>query len=60
MIEITHESETSVAILSRADYLLFDEKQRRVTYPGEFAEAGPNVFAIPAEDSDSIRRFTTI
>jgi len=55
MIEVTNEPEKVLETLAGADYLLFDEKQRRVSNPGEFAEAGPNLFAIPTEDSEGVR-----
>jgi FkbM family methyltransferase len=55
MIEVTNEPESVFAALAGADYLLFDEKQRRVSHLGEFAETGPNLFAIPAEDSEALR-----
>jgi FkbM family methyltransferase len=58
MIEVTNEPERVFETLAGADYLLFDEKQRRVTHPGEFAEAGPNLFAIPAEDSEALRKMS--
>jgi hypothetical protein len=54
MIEVTNEPERVFEILAGADYLLFDESKRRVSHPGEFAESGPNLFAIPAEDSESL------
>ena len=58
MIEVTNEPERVLETLTGADYLLFDEKQRRVSHPGEFAEAGPNLFAIPAEDSEALREMS--
>jgi hypothetical protein len=58
MIEVTNEPERVLATLAGADYLLFDEKQRRVSHLGEFAEAGPNLFAIPAEDSEALRKMS--
>jgi FkbM family methyltransferase len=51
MIEVTNEPEKVFEIFAAADYLLFDDKQRRVGHSGEFANRGPNLFAIPAEDS---------
>jgi FkbM family methyltransferase len=56
MIEVTNEPERVFETLAGTDYLLFDEKQRRVCHPGEFAEAGPNLFAIPAEDSKGVQK----
>ena len=56
MIEVTNQPERVFETLAGADYLLFDEKQRRVSDPGEFAEAGPNLFGIPAEDGDALRK----
>ena len=56
MIEVTNQCETVFDTFAKADYLLFDEKQRRVSDPGEFAEAGPNLFGIPAEDGDALRK----
>jgi len=58
MIEVTNEPERVFETLAGADYLLFDEKQRRVSHPGEFAEGGPNLFAIPAEDSEALRKMS--
>ncbi len=34
MIEVTNEPEMCFEILNAADYLLFDEKRRRVSQPG--------------------------
>lgn len=56
MIEVTDKREVVFETLSRADYLLFDENQRRVNHPGEFTEAGPNLFAIPANDTEVLRK----
>jgi len=56
MIEVTNDPEIVFAILSSADYLLFDEKGRTVNCSSEFAKAGPNLFAVPAEDNESLRR----
>lgn len=58
MIEVTNEPERVFATLAGADYLLFDEKQRSLSHRGEFAEAGPNLFAIPAEDSEALRKMS--
>lgn len=58
MIEVTNEPERVFETLAGADYLLFDEKQRRVNHRSEFAEAGPNLFAIPAEDSEALRKMS--
>jgi hypothetical protein len=58
MIEITNEPAAVFETLNWADDLLFDEKQRRVSHPSGFAEAGPNLFAIPAEDSEALRKVT--
>jgi FkbM family methyltransferase len=58
MVEITYEPEKSFALLAGADYLLFDQKQRRLSCPGEFAEEGPNLFAVPAEDTEAIRQMS--
>jgi FkbM family methyltransferase len=55
MIEVSNEPESVFEILAMADYLLFDGKQRRVSHLGEFAEADPNLLAIPAEDSEALR-----
>ena len=46
---VTNESERVFETLAGADYRLFDEKQRTLRQPGEFAEAGPNLYAIPAK-----------
>lgn len=56
MIEVTNQPERVFETFAGADYLLFDEKQRRMSHPGEFTEAGPNLFAIPAEDRDALRK----
>jgi hypothetical protein len=56
MIEVTNQPESVFEALAEADYLLFDEKRRRLGHPSEFAEAGPNLFAIPAEDGEALRR----
>jgi FkbM family methyltransferase len=56
MIEVTNEPEKVFETLGGANYLLFDEKQRRVSYLGEFPETGPNLFAIPAEDGEALRK----
>ena len=55
MIEVTNEPERVFETFARADYLLFDEKQGTLRRPGEFAEAGQNLFAIPGEDSEALR-----
>jgi hypothetical protein len=58
MIEVTNEPERVFETLGGADYLLFDEKQRTLRQPGDFAEAGPNLIAIPAEDSEALRNMS--
>jgi FkbM family methyltransferase len=58
IIEVTNEPEKVFETLAEAGYLLFDEKRRSLRQPGEFAEAGPNLFAIPAEDSESLRNMS--
>jgi FkbM family methyltransferase len=54
MIEVTNQPERVFETRAGADYLLFDEKQRIVSHPSEFAKAGPNLFAIPAEDGEAL------
>ena len=55
MIEVTNEPEGVFETLAGAGYLLFDERQRAVPHARELARMGPNLFAIPAEDSEAIR-----
>jgi len=55
MIEVTSDPDTVFETLAGADYLLFDEKRRRLAQPGEFRQAGPNRFAVPAEDSEALQ-----
>jgi FkbM family methyltransferase len=42
MIEVTNEPAKVYETLIGANYILFDEKQRKLRQPNEFAEAGPN------------------
>jgi FkbM family methyltransferase len=56
MIEVTNEPERVFETLARAEYLLFDEKQQRLHQFSQLAKAKPNLFAIPAEDSEALRK----
>jgi FkbM family methyltransferase len=56
MIEVTNESERVFETLAGADYVLFNANQRTVSHPGQLAKAGPNLFAIPAEDSEALAK----
>jgi FkbM family methyltransferase len=58
MIEVTNEPERVFETLAGAGYLFFDEKQQTLRQPSEFAEAGPNLFAIPAEDSEALQNMS--
>ncbi len=54
MIEVTNEPNSVFETLAAAGYFLFDERRRRLSHPFQFAGAGPNLFAIPAEDSKAL------
>jgi FkbM family methyltransferase len=55
MIEVTNEPEKVLEMLAIAEYVLFDENQRRLCHSGQLSEAGPNLFAIPAENRQALR-----
>jgi FkbM family methyltransferase len=56
MIEVTNQSKAVFESLLAADYLLFDDKARRIRGVAGLGEVGPNLFAIAAEDREAIAR----
>jgi FkbM family methyltransferase len=56
MIEVTNEGESVFNTLTQADYVLFDEKQQRLSHFVRSLGAGPNLFAVHSKDMDGLER----
>ncbi len=56
MVEVTNEGAAVFDTLTRANYLVFDEKQRKLSQYPHCGSVGPNLFAIHDEDIEGLAR----
>jgi hypothetical protein len=59
-IEVTNEGQKVFNTLTAAGYLLFDEKQRRLSSYSRSPRVGPNLFAVHFEDTEGLQRMNFV